>query len=72
MAMLMMSCWLTIVNPVYQEEDTMMYKLKYVRLRATHETERMRIQSAMTVADIDSIKNFLHGRLRLSEGQIIP
>ena len=46
-ALLATGTWLDIAHPTCHEEDTMKYKLKYVRLRPIHEEERRRIQSSV-------------------------
>ncbi len=55
-ALLAIGIWLDITHPTFHEEDTMKYKLKYVRLRPIHEEEGQRIQRQRSGAETDSLE----------------
>lgn len=69
MALLAIGIWLDITHPTCHEEDTMKYKLKYVRLRPIHEEERRRIQSSRHFK-IDSLRVQLQEVLSLKNSKI--
>lgn len=65
-ALLAIGIWLDIIHPTRHEEDTMKYKLKYVRLRPIHEEERRRIQSNLQF-ETDSMRVKLQKVLSLKQ-----
>jgi hypothetical protein len=54
--LLVIGTWLDVTHPRCHEEDTMKYKLKYVRLRPIHEEERKRVQGRWSAAEADSME----------------
>lgn len=61
--LLLASGCLDKLYPYISPEDTVKYKLKYVRLRPIHEENRLRIQSRMTQQEYESMKIAVHGVL---------
>lgn len=52
--LVIITSWINIVQPFCNETNTMVYKLKYVRLRPIHEEEWKAFRNKMKAADLDS------------------
>lgn len=51
---LLLACWIDTTHPPCNETDTMVYKLKYVRLRPIHQEAWLRFQEKLVAGDIAS------------------
>jgi len=54
---------MNVAHPMCNETDTMVYKLKYVRLRAIHEEEWQSFRARMTATDLETRQIILRKNL---------